>query len=101
MSKDVRGRQPRPSRHPAAIRAALPEDHRDQFDRAYRAAVGRAAVAENPNAITDTLEHWWRIAVLTADPDAHQRMLDTAAAIRAGIPVPLVSWTDVRARLDL
>ena len=83
-----------PSRTGEAVAAALTGTDRTAFDRARQAA-------EDQETLDAVIGHWWAVAVLSADPDAHQRMLDTAAAVRAGIPVPLIPWTEARARLDL
>jgi hypothetical protein len=90
-----------PARTPAEIRAALTGPDRAEFERRYRAALDRAATDYDLTALHDVVEEWWQVAVLTADPAAHQRMLDTAAALRAGEPVHSTPWDVVRADLGV
>jgi hypothetical protein len=51
--------------------------------------------------LQDVLDPWYDVAVLTADPDAHRRMLDTAAALRAGHRVASTPWATVRTELGV
>ena len=51
--------------------------------------------------LNEVVEQWWRVAVLTTDPAAHQRMLARAEALRAGEPLPSTPWSLVRAGLGV
>lgn len=89
-----------PSRTPAAIRAALSGNEKEEFEYRYRLAVERAASDYDLTQLNDVLDEWWRIAVLTSDPVAHQHMLETAALVRAGQRIPgMASWDSVRGAL--
>jgi Family of unknown function (DUF6247) len=90
-----------PPRTPAGVRDALSGADRAAFERAYQAAVARAGAAYDLQPIQDVLEHWWRIAVLAADRSAERRMLDSAAALRAGRSVPSTSWESLREDLGV
>ena len=93
--------RPLPARTPAAVRAALTGADRTQFERDYQAAVSTAAEDYDLAPLQDVLDQWWHVVVLTADPEAHQRMLAAAAALRAGRPVPSSPWAVVRAQLGV
>ena len=102
MTADAHTAQPaRPGRTPGAIRAALSGADRSEFEHAYQAAVDKAAADYDLTPLYDVLDRWWQVAVLTADPTAHRRMLDMAAALRAGGPVESVPWSTVRADLGI
>ena len=90
-----------PARTPAEIRAALTGTDRAEFERDYQAAVARAADQYDLEPLNDVIEQWWQVAVLTLDRVAHQRMLDTAGALRAGDPLPSTPWSVVRADLGI
>jgi hypothetical protein len=92
---------PIPSRTPAAIRVVLADSDRTEFEREYQAALTRAGVDYDLAPVHDLLDRWWQIAVLTADARADRRMLDAAAALRAGRAVPGIPWPVVRADLGL
>jgi hypothetical protein len=92
---------PIPARTPAEIRAALTGADRAEFERSYQAALVVAAGDYDLSPLRDVLDQWWQVAVLTADPAAHQRMLDTADALRAGRPVPSTPWAAVRVELGI
>jgi hypothetical protein len=94
-------RRPLPARTPAAVRAALTDSDRTQFEREYQAAVRTAAEDYDLAPLQDVLDQWWHVAVLTADPTAHQRMLDTADALRSGRPVASTPWAAVRTELGV
>lgn len=91
---------PLPARTAAGVRAALAGDDRAAFEHEFRASLVRASDDFDLAPVSAVVEHWWRIAVLLSDGPAHERMLATAAALRAGQQVPLVSWHQVRDRLD-
>ncbi len=90
-----------PTRTPAEIRAALTGTDRAEFEHDYQAALARAGEQYDLTLLNDVLEQWWQIAVLTADPVAHRRMLDTTEALRAGEPLASTPWSVVRAGLGV
>jgi hypothetical protein len=90
-----------PARTPAEVRAALTGTDRASFERDYQAALSRAAIDYDLTPLQDVLNRWWHVAVLTIDEPAHQRMLDTAADLRAGRPVTSAPWSVVRAELGV
>ena len=92
---------PVPARTPAEIRAALTGADRAEFERAYQATLAAASTDYDLAPLHDVIDQWWQVAVLTADPAAHQRMLDTAAALRRGETVPSTPWAAVRANLGI
>ena len=52
--------------------------------------------------VLEMLRRWGRVARLTEhDPQAHRRMLHTAAAMNAGEDVPMVAWDQVKGELGL
>lgn len=90
-----------PVNTPRAIRAVLLPEEAGDFDREWRAALARAAETLDLTEVFDTLERWQRIARSTqADPQAHRRMLATAARLRAGEDVPSVGVDEVRALIS-
>jgi len=89
------------ARSPAEIRAVLAGADRAEFERDYQAALARAGEQYDLEPLNEVVEQWWHVAVLTADPAAHQRMLDTAEALRAGDPRPGTPWSVVRTGLGV
>lgn len=95
-----------PDTTPAAIRDALIDEERAEFERAYRQALAEAAETLDLAKVLDVLRNYHRIAWLTRQqgPEAHRRMLDKAAEIvRTGtnpdaVPVE-VARTLIRQRL--
>jgi Family of unknown function (DUF6247) len=73
---------------PPAIRAALLAEERADFDQAYRRALAEAAETLELAGVLDTLEHWRRRAIMSADPQAYRRMLRRAAHLLSGEDVP-------------
>ncbi|MGH4018550.1 MAG: DUF6247 family protein [Pseudonocardiaceae bacterium] len=73
---------------PRAIRAALVAEEREEFDQAYRRALAEAAETLELAGVLDTLEHWRRRAIMSADPQAYRRMLRRAAHLLSGEDVP-------------
>lgn len=73
---------------PRAIRAALIAEEREEFDQAYRRALAEAAETLELAGVLDTLEHWRRRAIMSADPQAYRRMLRRAAHLLSGEDVP-------------
>lgn len=73
---------------PSAIRAALVVEEREEFDEGYRRALAEAAETLELACVLDTLEHWRRRAIMSADPQAYRRMLTRAAQLLSGEDVP-------------
>ncbi|MGQ0776343.1 MAG: DUF6247 family protein [Pseudonocardiales bacterium] len=73
---------------PRAIRAALIAEERAEFDQAYRRALAEAAETLELASVLDTLEHWRRRAIMSADPQAYRRMLRRAAQLLSADEVP-------------
>lgn len=74
-----------PEATPAAIRDALVDDERADFERAYREAMSEAATSMDLTRVLDVLRGYHRIAELThrQGAAAHRRMLDKASHILA------------------
>jgi hypothetical protein len=90
-----------PATTPRAIRAVLLPEEVGDFDREWRTALARAAETLDLTEVFDTLERWRRIARSTqADPQAHRRMLTTAARLRSGEDIPSASVDEVKALID-
>lgn len=72
-----------PDTTPAAIRDALIDEERAEFERAYRQALADAAETLDLTRVLDVLRIYYRIAWLTKrqGTEAHRRMLDKAAEI--------------------
>lgn len=72
-----------PDTTPAAIREALIDEERVEFERAYRQAMAEAIETLDLTRVLDVLRSYHRIAWLTQrqGPEAHRRMLDKAAEI--------------------
>jgi hypothetical protein len=91
-----------PETTPAAIRDALIDEERAEFERAYRDAITEAAQTMDLTRVLDVLRNYHRIAWLTQrqGPAAHRRMLDKAAAIlQTGTNPDGIPAEDVRARI--
>jgi hypothetical protein len=87
---------------PREIRAALTGEEIDHFDREYRQVMADAAEALDLSGVLAMLERWRRVAWSTRnDPDAHHRMLESAARLRSGTDVATVPWEQVKAELGL
>jgi hypothetical protein len=89
-----------PETTPAAIRDALIDEERVEFEQAYRDAMAEAARTLDLTRVLDVLRAYHRIAWLTRQqgPEAHRRMLDKAAAIlRTGSNPDAIPIEDVRA----
>lgn len=92
-----------PETTPAAIRDALIDEERVEFERAYREALAEAAETLDLTSVLDVLRNYHRIAWLTQrqGPQAHRRMLDKAAEIlRTGQNPDAVSIEDVKALIS-
>ncbi|MEU8278389.1 DUF6247 family protein [Microbispora bryophytorum] len=68
----------RDDRSPRAIRAALPVEDLDVFDRQYREAVRKAGDELDLTPLHECVETWWRHAVLKADPAEYVQMIERA-----------------------
>lgn len=89
-----------PDTTPAAIRDALIDEERAEFERAYQAAMADAAETLDLSRVLEVLRNYHRIARLTQrqGAEAHRRMLDKAAAIlRTGENPDAVPIEDVEA----
>jgi hypothetical protein len=87
---------------PRAIRAKLLPEEAGDFDREYRRVMAEATETLDLTTMLAMLRRWERVAQLTEhDPQAHRRMLRTAAALNAGEDVPMVSWDQVKGELGL
>ena len=85
---------------PTAIRDALIDEERAEFERAYQDAVAEAGQTLDLSRVLDVLRNYHRIAWLTQrqGPEAHRRMLDKAAEImRTGANPDAVPLEDVKA----
>jgi Family of unknown function (DUF6247) len=102
VTAEAHAGQPRwPARTPAGVRAALTDRDRTGFERDYRAALERASAEFDLSPVHAVVERWWRIAVLSQDGTAQQRMLATVDLLRAGRPVASTPWRQVRSELGL
>jgi len=87
---------------PRAIRAQLLPEETGDFDREYRRVMAEATETLDLTSVLAMLSCWERVARLTEhDPQAHRRMLHTAAALNAGEDVPMVAWDQVKGELSL
>lgn len=90
-----------PETTPAAIRDALIDDERAEFESAYQDAVAQAGRTLDLSRVLDVLRTYHRIAWLTQRQgvEAHRRMLrDADRALRTGdAPAGSMSAEDVRA----
>ena len=89
-----------PDTTPTAIRDALIDEERAEFERAYQDAVAEAGQTLDLSRVLDVLRNYHRIAWLTQrqGPEAHRRMLDKAAEItRTGANPDAVPHEDVKA----
>ena len=90
-----------PDTSPAAIRNALIDEERGEFERAYREALADAAETLDLTKVLDVLRNYHRIAWLTQRQGAasHRRMLDDVShAMRTGqAPSGSVGEQDINA----
>ena len=89
-----------PDTTPAAIRDALIDEERAEFERTYQEAMLEAARTLDLTRVLNVLRNYHRIAWLTQrqGPEAHRRMLDKAAEImRTGKNPDAVPAQDVMA----
>ncbi len=76
-----------PDTTPTAIRDALIDEERAEFECAYQKAITEAAQTLDLTRVLDVLRNYYRIAWLTQrhGPEAHRRMLDHVEhALRTG-----------------
>jgi hypothetical protein len=73
---------------PRAIRATLIAEEREEFDQAYRRALAEASETLELAGVLDSLEHWRRRAIISADPQSYRQMLRRAAQLLSGADVP-------------
>lgn len=90
-----------PDTSPAAIRDALIDEERAEFERAYQEAMAEAAETLDLTKVLDVLRNYHRIAWLTQRQgvEAHRRMLNNVAhAMRTGeAPTGSAPAEDVKA----
>jgi hypothetical protein len=93
-----------PETTPAAIRDALIDEERVEFERAYQDAMAEAATTLDLTRVLDVLRNYHRIAWLTQRQgrDEHRRMLDQVdRTLRTGeAPAGSVSAQDVKALIE-
>ncbi|MDQ3405731.1 MAG: DUF6247 family protein [Actinomycetota bacterium] len=92
-----------PDTTPAAIRDALIDEERAEFERAYHEAIIEASQTMDLNRVLSVLRAYHRIAWLTQKqgPEMHRRMLAKAAAIvRTGENPDAVPMEDVKALIN-
>ncbi len=82
------GPVPNAGASPAAVRAALWPEYRDDFDRAYQEALAEAGRTLDLIALHSTIEHWRMRACLTRDQDEHRRVVRRAAELLYGSAPP-------------
>jgi RNA polymerase-interacting CarD/CdnL/TRCF family regulator len=92
-----------PETTPAAIRDALIDEERAEFEQAYQASMAEAAETMDLTRVLDVLRNYHRIAWLTQRQgrDAHRRMLDRAQHTLATgeAPADAVSAEEIKALL--
>lgn len=90
-----------PDASPRAIRDALIDEERTEFERDYQAAMAEASRTLDLTGVLDVLRSWRHIAWITQrhGPEAHRRMLNTAARLLAGEDVPTVPGYVVKAEI--
>ncbi len=92
-----------PNSSPAAIRDALIDEERAEFEQAYQEAMAEAAETLDLTTVLDVLRNYHRIATLTQrqGTEAHRRMLDKVAEIQRAKRNPdAVLAEEVQALID-
>ncbi|MEJ2862836.1 DUF6247 family protein [Actinomycetospora flava] len=89
---------PRAGATPRAVRDALHPEHREAFDRAFRAALETAERELDLQAIHETVEYWRRRAWITRDPEEHRRVVREAVTALTGEMPPDDEPTDISER---
>lgn len=77
-----------PGASPHAIRSALLESDRGQFDAAYAAALETARERLELTELFDVLEQWRRVAALQSDRENFRAVARRTAELVTGEPVP-------------
>jgi hypothetical protein len=80
------GRVKPPERSPAAIRAALPEAMRAEFDAEYLAALEEARTTYRLDRLNEVIDAWWLSGWARRIP-GHEQAMATGRRILAGEPV--------------
>ncbi|MGP4025548.1 DUF6247 family protein [Actinomadura sp. 3N407] len=89
-----------PGKDLRSIRAALPPEDRAAFDSGLRRAMNAAADHLDLTPLQEFIETWWRIAVMSIDPDGRRAADQAAEAVLRGEPVPMADATEmIRRRL--
>jgi RNA polymerase-interacting CarD/CdnL/TRCF family regulator len=90
-----------PETTPTAIRDALIDEERAEFEQAYQAAMAEAAETMDLTRVLDVLRNYHRIAWLTQrqGSEAHRRMLDQVRRTLATgeAPANAVSGEEIKA----
>ncbi|GII53459.1 hypothetical protein Pth03_18480 [Planotetraspora thailandica] len=68
-------------RSPRNIRACLPPEDRDHFDKDYRQIMARAMEELDLAPVNDTLAHWWHVARMKASGE-YEEVLARAVRVR-------------------
>lgn len=92
-----------PDTTPAAIRDALIDEEREQFEHAYRAALAEAGETLDLTGVLEVLRVYHRIAWMTRrqGSEAHRRMLDKVdEIIRTGSNPDARSLEDMQALIN-
>jgi Family of unknown function (DUF6247) len=85
---------------PRAVRAALHPEHREEFDRAFRAALDEAGRELDLQPVHEVVEHWRRRAWITRDREQHRRIVREAVEeLRGEAPPDSESTRASEARL--
>lgn len=84
---------------PRAIRDALIDSERDEFEQRYREAMAEAAHTLDLTEVLHVLDAWQEIARKTQQHgvETHRRMLERVARLQRGDEVPTVPAEDVTA----
>jgi hypothetical protein len=84
-----------------SIRQALLPEEKGDFDREFRAVMADVTETLDLTPLQSSIERWWRVAWLSASPDAHREMLERAHQLIAGEPVATKPWAEIKAELGL
>jgi Family of unknown function (DUF6247) len=72
-----------PERTPAAIRAELPAELRDQFDAEYQAAIEDARVNYQLDRLNEVVQAWWQLVWARRSP-RHEEAIETGRRLLRG-----------------
>ena len=86
-------------RSPRALRAALPPEDHDLFDREYRSALDQAKLSYDLTPVQQFQTRWWMTAVLKADPVEYAETIQAAEQAveyleRGQTPPGALRWDD-------